>query len=159
MGDKNIELLTSSRRQRAGRAPRWRPAASASRWWSRRAGGGWGCRRWRTSGTKCPPSAGIPPQRSPSLNADKETEHLEHMPTVMITTVNMKKVIITQHVWGHPSSFDPEAEDDPEHEDGDVVWRHSQHDPSDPVEDVGQEEAESPAEPAAKTKRGNISHD
>lgn len=159
MQDKNIELLTSSRRQRAGRAPRWRPAASASRWWSRRAVEGWGCRRWRTSGTKCPLSAGIPPQRSPSLNEDEEAEPLEHMQRVMKVRKDIKKVIITQHVWGHPASFDPKAEDDPEHQDGDVVWRHGQHDPSDPVEDVGQEEAEPPAEPAAKTKRGNISCD
>lgn len=57
-------------------------------------------------------------------------------------------IIITQHVAGHPASFDGEAERGPEHQDGDVVWSHSQSEACDHIQYVGHQETELPAKPA-----------
>lgn len=59
---------------------------------------------------------------------------------------------VTQNVAGHPAAFDREAEHRPEHQDGDVVWSHSQSEARDHVQYVGHEETELPAKPADRKR-------
>ena len=78
-------FLTSSRTGRWCRGRWWRPAATASRWCSRRAEGGWGCRRWITSGkgfrqcvcTPHPPALWLRGKKVPHIKKKKKKKRKE----------------------------------------------------------------------------------
>lgn len=74
------------------------------------------------------------------------TQLVMKMPQSKSVSENME--MITQHIWGHPASFDTEAKDGPEHKDGDVVWRYSHCDPCYCIQNVGHQETDLPAKPA-----------
>lgn len=58
------------------------------------------------------------------------------------------EIVITKHIGGHPASFESEAKDGPQHQDGDIVWNHSQDKAWDRIHYVGHEKTELSAKPA-----------
>jgi len=67
------------------------------------------------------------------------------------------KEVITQHVGGHPASFGCEANDGPQHQDGDVGWSQSHSDACDGVQEAGDYYTDLPAKPAERKTGGKDS--
>lgn len=137
--DKNLQFVTCSKQNKGHTVPWRQPAASASQWWSRRAEGGWGAQYWRTSDTKCRLCVCTLPQLVLLLKQQKR-QNIKPRSVWEREGDKVWTLIITQHVYGHPASFDAEAEDGPEHQDDDVVWYYSQTDSCYDVYHVGHEE-------------------
>lgn len=137
--DKKLQFITCSKQNKGHTVPWRQPAASASQWWSRRAEGGWGAQYWRTSDTKCRLCVCTLPQLILLLKQQKR-QNIKPRSVLKREEDKMWTLIITQHIYGHPASFDAEAEDGPEHQDDDVVWYYSQTDSCYDVYHVGHEE-------------------